>query len=87
MENAVVGDPARHYFQAVKITVEIDAQDMRDVIRFSGEKRRGAALAKFLASSLQLSRRREVADKFLSGEWGTEGMSGAEKKADWAAAS
>ena len=69
----------------MKITVEVNPKDMRDLMRLSGEKRRDAAVAKFLASSLQLSRRREVLDKFLTGEWSTNGAAGAEKKREWAA--
>lgn len=69
----------------MKITVEINPKDMRDLMRLSGEKRRTSAVAKFLASSLQLSRRREVLDKFLTGEWTTEGAAAADKKREWAA--
>lgn len=69
----------------MKVTVEIKPQDLKDVMRLSGEKSRAAALQKFLSNSLQLSRRREVLDKFLTGEWGTEGATGAEKKLSWAA--
>lgn len=69
----------------MKVTVDIKPQDLKDVMRLSGEKRRSAALQKFLSNSLQLSRRREVLDKFLTGEWSTEGATGAEKKLSWAA--
>jgi len=69
----------------MKVTLDIQPKDMRDVMRFAGEKRKDAAVLKFLASSLQLSRRREVLEKFMTGEWGTEGASGSDKKAQWAA--
>ena len=68
----------------MKVTLEVDPKDMREMMRLSGEKRRSSAVAKFLLTSLQLSRRKEVLDKFLSGEWSTEGVMGAEKKSQWA---
>jgi len=67
----------------MKITVEVSPGDMREMMRLSGEKRREAAVAKFLVSSLQLSRRREVLNKFLAGEWATNGATGSEKKRQW----
>jgi hypothetical protein len=73
----------RGYFKSMKVTVEISKEDMRDMMRLSGEKRRGAALTKFLTSSLMLSRRRELLDKFATGEWSSEGPSGHEMKSEW----
>lgn len=67
----------------MKITIEVSPGDMREMMRLSGEKRRDAAVSKFLASSLQLSRRREVLNKFLTGEWATNGTTGSEKKREW----
>jgi hypothetical protein len=69
----------------VKITIDIQPQDMRDMMRIAGEKKRTDAVSKFLAHSLQLSRRREVMDNFITGKWGTEGVSGSEKKQGWIA--
>jgi hypothetical protein len=71
----------------MKVTLDINAKDLKDVMRISGEKRRDAAVLKFFSSSLQLSRRREVLDKFMTGEWGTTGAKGAEKKQAWSVAS
>ncbi len=71
----------------MKVTLDIKAKDLKDVMRISGEKRRDAAVLKFLSSSLQLSRRREVLDRFMTGEWSTAGAKGAEKKQAWTVAS
>jgi len=67
----------------MKVTVEVSQKDLRDMMRFSGEKQRSAAISKFLTSSLMLSRRRELLDKFVSGEWGTAGPTGDEMKDEW----
>lgn len=67
----------------MKVTVDVKPQDLKDVMRLSGEKSRAAALQKFLSNNLQLSRRCEVIEKFVSGEWGTEGVTGADKKLSW----
>jgi hypothetical protein len=52
----------------MKITVDISEKDLRDIMRFSGEKNKGPAIAKFLASELMLRRRRELSDEVMSGK-------------------
>ena len=52
----------------MKITVDIPEKDMKDIMRFSGEKKKGPAIAKFLASELMLRRRRELSDEVMSGK-------------------
>jgi len=52
----------------MKITVDIPEKDLRDILRFSGEKKKGPAIAKFLATGLMLRRRRELSDEVLSGK-------------------
>ena len=52
----------------MKVTVDIPESDLRDIMRFSGEKRKGAAIAKFLESGLMLRRRRELSDEVMSGK-------------------
>ena len=42
----------------MKITVDIPDKDLKDIMRFSGEKKKGPAIAKFLATGLMLRRRR-----------------------------
>jgi len=52
----------------VKITVDIPEKDLKDIMRFSGEKKKGPAIAKFLATELMLRRRRELSDEVMSGK-------------------
>lgn len=52
----------------MKITVEISDKDLPDILRFSGEKKKGPAIAKLLADSLMLKRRRDLSEKVMSGE-------------------
>ena len=56
----------------MKITVDISETDLREIQRHSGEKKKGPAIQKFIADRLKLARRREIARKFLSGEWSAE---------------
>jgi hypothetical protein len=53
----------------MKITVEISEKDLKDVMRFSGEKKKGPAISKFLATKLMLERRRELSDEVMSGKF------------------
>ncbi len=52
----------------MKITVDIPENDLKDIMRFSGEKKKGPAIAKFLATELMLRRRRELSDEVMSGK-------------------
>ncbi|HEY5892673.1 MAG TPA: hypothetical protein VIT91_05525 [Chthoniobacterales bacterium] len=56
----------------MKITVELEEKDIDDICRWTGEKKKGTAIRKLLVSELMMRRRREIADKFVSGEWGVE---------------
>jgi hypothetical protein len=56
----------------MKITVDIPENDLVDILRFSGEKKKGPAIAKFLATHLMLRRRRELTAEVLSGGFAVE---------------
>lgn len=56
----------------MKITVDIPDKDLKDIMRFSGEKKKGPAIAKFLATGLMLRRRRELSDEVMSGKFRAE---------------
>ena len=62
----------------MKITVELEENDLRDICRFTGEKKKGPAIRKLIITELLLRRRREIADKFMSGKSGVE-LAGYEK--------
>ena len=51
----------------MKITVEIPDQDLQDILRFSGEKKKGPAIARLVADTLMLKRRRELSEEVKSG--------------------
>ncbi len=52
----------------MKISVEISENDLKDIIRFTGERKKGTAIAKLVADSLMLKRRRELSDEVMSGK-------------------
>ena len=56
----------------MKITVDIPEKDLKDIMRFSGEKKKGPAIAKFLATKLMLDRRRELSEEIMSGKWSVD---------------
>lgn len=51
----------------MKITVELPEKDLADIMRFSGERKKGPAIVKFLATQLMLRRRREISNEVLAG--------------------
>lgn len=52
----------------MKITVDIPEKDLNDIMRFTGEKKKGPAIAKFLSSKPMLDRRREFSGEVMSGK-------------------
>ena len=56
----------------MKITVDISEKDLKDVMRFSGEKKKGPAIVKFVAAELMLRRRRELSDEVMVGKFRVE---------------
>lgn len=52
----------------MKVTVDISDSTIADVLRFSGERKKGPAIAKFVNSSLMLHRRQEMLNLVRSGE-------------------
>ncbi len=56
----------------MKVTVEISDSELRRVCEMTGERKKGPAIRKVLNSAIQLHRRKEIAGKFLTGEWSVE---------------
>lgn len=56
----------------MKITVEIEEKDLDDICRMTGEPKKGPAIRKLVTTALMLQRRREISDKFMSGEWSVD---------------
>ena len=55
----------------MKVTVDIPDSEMEDVCLFTGETKKGPAILMMVADALRLKRRERLAQKFISGEWGT----------------
>ena len=53
----------------MKVTVEFSDQDMKDILRFSGEKKKGPAIAKLVSAELMMRRRRELTEEVLNGKF------------------
>ena len=56
----------------MKVTVELPDKDLRDICRFTKEKKKGPAIRKMVADALMMKRRLEITEKFMTGEWGVE---------------
>ncbi len=56
----------------MKITVDIPESDLNDIMRFAGEKKKGPAIAKLVATTLMLERRREMCEEVMSGKFQVE---------------
>lgn len=56
----------------MKISVELTEQELIDITRVTGIKKKGPAIRKLLVDALQLQRRAEISQKYLTGEWSTE---------------
>jgi hypothetical protein len=65
----------------MKITVDLSENDLRDICRFTGLKKKGPAIRKLVVDALMLQRRREMTEKFVSGEWGLDLPSSEETRA------
>ena len=56
----------------MKVTVELSDQEMAEVLELTGERKKGPAIRRLMEEALQLRRRAQIAQRFLSGEWGVE---------------
>jgi hypothetical protein len=56
----------------VKIIVEFSESELAEIRRVTGISAIQAAVRRLLTDSLMIKRREEIAEKFISGEWGVE---------------
>jgi len=56
----------------MKVTVELSDQEMAEVLELNGERKKGPAIRRLMKEALQQRRRAQIAQRFLSGEWGVE---------------
>ena len=56
----------------MKVTVELSDSEMAEILHLTGERKKGPAIRLLMEEALQQRRRAQVAQRFLSGEWGVE---------------
>lgn len=56
----------------MKVTVEHSDHEMAEILDRTGERKKGPAIRRLMAEALQQRRRAQIAQRFLSGEWGVE---------------
>ena len=56
----------------MKVTVELSDSEMVEILDLTGERKKGPAIRRLMEEALQQRRRAQIAQRFLSGEWGVE---------------
>ena len=56
----------------MKVTVETSDNEMAEILDFTGERKKGPGIRRLMEEALRQRRRAQVAQRFLSGEWGVE---------------
>ncbi|PZV05241.1 MAG: hypothetical protein DCF23_03925 [Cyanobium sp.] len=56
----------------MKVTVELSDAEMAEILGLTGEHKKGPAIRRLMEEALQQRRRAQIAQRFLSGEWGVE---------------
>ena len=58
--------------KTLKVTVELSDHEMAEILDLTGERKKGPAIRRLMEDALQQRRRAQIAQRFLSGEWGVE---------------
>jgi len=56
----------------MKITVDLPESELTEICEITGIAKKGPAIRKLLADTLQTQRRAKIAEKFLTGQWSAE---------------
>ena len=56
----------------MKVTVELSDTEMTEILELNVERKKGPAIRRLMEEALQQHRRAQIAQRFLSGEWGVE---------------
>jgi hypothetical protein len=56
----------------MKITVELPENELVEICEITGITKKGPAIRKLLADTLQAQRRAKITEKFLTGQWSAE---------------
>lgn len=54
----------------MKVTVELSENEMAEILDFTGESKKGPAIRRLMEQALQQLHRAQIAQRFISGEWG-----------------
>jgi len=54
------------------VTVELSDREMAEILNLNGERKKRPAIRRLTEEALQQRRRAQIAQRFLSGEWGVE---------------
>jgi len=54
----------------MKVTVELSDKEMAEILDLTGERKKGPAIRRLMEEALQQRRRAQIAQRFLSSEWG-----------------
>jgi hypothetical protein len=56
----------------MKVTVEVSEEELKDILRATREKRKGAAIRQLALEALMLKKRRELLDEVEAGKWSVD---------------
>jgi hypothetical protein len=56
----------------MKVTVEISEKELKEIMHFTGEKRKGAAIRQLAVESLMLRRRHKLLQGLDDGKWSVD---------------
>ena len=66
----------------MKITVDLPEKELVEICEITGITKKGPAIRRLLADTLQAQRRAKIAGRFLSGQWSAELKNFESAKAD-----
>ena len=56
----------------MKVTVEVSENELKEILRVTRERRKGAAIRKLALEALMFKKRREILDEVESGKWSVD---------------
>src|SRR5258708_22858166 len=62
-------DILQYYLSGMKVTVEVSEEELKDILRATREKRKGAAIPQLALEALMLKKRRELLDEIEAAKW------------------
>jgi hypothetical protein len=57
---------------SMKVTVEVSEEELKDILKATREKRKGAAIRQLALEALMLKKRRELLDEVEVGKWSVD---------------